>query len=170
MTDIVIEDGSIVTGANSYATISGVGVYADTYGNSDWSDATETVQNQSLFRGMRYIEGLSFKGDRQTEGQDLEFPRSDLYDRDGYLLDENTIPAKLVSAVYEATLSSLPDTDLELQSSRTRDDYKKKTDIAGVIVEEWYMSANGIRNSSRIIQDLLKGYLNSTTIVEVQRG
>ena len=170
MTDIIVEDGGIVTDANSYITVSGVGVYAETYGYSAWDSATDDVKTQSLLKGMRYIESLPFKGYRQTEDQALSFPRSELYDKDGYLVEESTIPSKLVNAVCEAAVACLPDAEVELQADRSRDDFRKKLNIAGVIIEEWYASANGIRNKNTIIFDLLSGYLKSSFIIEIQRG
>lgn len=170
MATIIVEDGSIVENANSYITVSGVGVYASDYGYTDWASATDAVKTQSLLKGMRYIEGLPFKGYRQTEDQSLEFPRSELYDRDGYLVDESTIPVKLVSAVCEAAIASLPTSELELQANKSRDDYLKKVNVADVVIEEWYASGNSVRNSSRVIYDLLVGFLKSSSIVEIMRG
>jgi len=167
---IVIEDGSVVLDANSYITVSGVDSYASDYGYSSWGTTTDTIKEQSLLRGMRYIEGLSFKGCRSTEDQSLAFPRSDLYDRDDYLIDSTTVPAKVISAVCEAAIMSLPTSDIDLQPSRSKDDYRKKIEIAGIVVEEWFADSTGIITNSKIIQDLLVGYLNSRFIVEVLRG
>ncbi len=170
MTEIIVEDGSVVANANSYVSVSGVDVYATDYGYSDWTSATDTVKTQSLLRGMRYIEGLNFKGTRANDDQKLAFPRYDLYDRDGYLIDDDVIPDRLIDAVCEAAICSLPDTDVDLQPTRSRDDYRKKVDVAGVVVEEWYASANGLRNNSRVIQDLLVGLVKNNVIVDVERG
>ena len=170
MTDIIIEDGSIVSGANSYITVSGVNVYASDYGYSDWDSASDTIKQQALFKGMRYIEGLSFKGTRQTEDQELAFPRSDLYDSDDYLIEEDTVPSKVIKALCEASILSLPDSDIILQPATDRDDYRKKLNIAGVIIEEWDTDRGLIRSKSIAINDILKGLVKSSFIVEVKRG
>ena len=170
MTDIIIEDGSIVSGANSYITVSGVNVYASDYGYSDWDSASDTIKQQALFKGMRYIEGLSFKGTRRTDDQELAFPRSGLYDRDDYLIEEDTIPSKVIKALCEASILSLPDSDITLQPATDRDDYRKKLNIAGVIIEEWDTDRGLIRSKSIAINDILKGLVKSSFIVEVKRG
>jgi hypothetical protein len=170
MTAIIVEDGSIVTGANSYVTVSGVGVYALDYGYTTWSTSTATVQTQSLFRGMRYIEGLNFKGFKSTEDQSLAFPRSDLYDKDGYLLEDDTIPLAIVNALCEATILSLPTSDVILQPATNQESYRTKLDIAGAIKEEWNTKGNAIRDKSTIITDMLKGLVYSNNIIVVERG
>lgn len=170
MTDIIIEDGSIVDNANSYVTISGVDVYATDYGYGDWASVSATIKQQAVFKGMRYIEGLSFKGTRQTEDQGLAFPRSDLYDSDDYLIEEDTVPNKVVKALCEASILSLPDSDIILQPATDRDDYRKKLNIAGVIIEEWDTDRGLIRNKSIAINDILRGLVKSNSIVEVERG
>jgi len=159
MTDIIVEDGSIVANANSYVTISGTDAYALDYAYADWTAATETVKTQSLFRGMRYIESLSFKGTKQTEGQAL----------DGYLIEDNTIPAQVVKATYEAAIICLPTSGIDLQPNKDADDYRTKLNIAGVVTEEWY-NRGRLTNKSTIITDLLKGLIKSSYIIEVQRG
>ena len=169
MTDVIVEDGTIVANANSYATISGVDTYALDFAYADWTAATETVKKQSLFKGMRYIESLSFKGTQQTEDQALEFPRSDLYDRNSYLMDEDFIPSGLINATYEAAIASLPTTTTDLQPSKNSDDYRTKLDIAGAVTEEWY-SRGRIKDRNTVITDFLRGYINSQYIVEIQRG
>lgn len=118
---------------------------------------------------MRYIEGLSFKGIRQTEGQALEFPRSDLYDRDGYLIEENTIPLSIIKALCEVCILSLPNSGVDLQPAVNSDDKRTKLVIADVITEEWKLGNIG-RERSTIVMDMLKGLVKSNSIVEVERG
>jgi len=166
---IIVEDGSIVSGANSYTTVSGVDSYATDYGYTDWTAVSSTIKTQSLLRAMRYIEGLSFKGIRQTEGQALEFPRSDLYDKDGYLIEENTIPLSIVKALCEVCILSLPGSDVDLQPAKNSDDKRTKLVIADVITEEWKLG-NISRERSTIVMDMLKGLVKSNSIVEVERG
>lgn len=169
MTDVIVEDGTIVANANSYTTISGIDLYAADLAYTDWLAATEEVKKQSLFKGMRYIESLSYNGVKLTQDQALEWPRADLYDRNGYLLAEDTIPTMLIKAVCEAAIISLPTSEVELQPNKDIDDYRTKLDIAGAVTEEWY-NRGRIKNKSTIIIDYLKGLIGSQFIVQVQRG
>ena len=170
MTAIIVEDGSIVTGANSYITVSGVGVYALDYGYTTWATTTATIQTQSLFRGMRYIEGINFKGFKSTEDQSLAFPRTELYDKDGYLIEDDSIPLAIIHALCEATILSLPTSDVILQPATNQESYRTKLDIAGAIKEEWDTKGRPIRDRSTIISDMLKGLIYSNTMIVVERG
>ena len=168
MADIIVEDGTIVDNSNSYVTVSGVDSYAVDYGYSDWTASSATVKGVALLKAMRYIEGLSFKGVRSTESQSLSFPRSDLYDKDGYLVADDSIPAVVVKATCECSILSLPTSDIELQPAQTSDDKRSKLNIADVITEEWRAGVS--RDKSTVVMDLLKGLVKSSTTIEVERG
>lgn len=173
MIDIIIEDGSIVEGANSYVTISGVNDYVDSYGyTTTWSgtDIDDTIRKQSLLKAMRYIEGLPFRGKKQTKEQPLEFPRSDIYDDDNYLFDENYIPPKLKSAVCEACILMLPNSDIDLQPIISKDDYTTAEKVSSAVAVYYDTKAGGYRTRSTIIEDLLKDIIKNKTIVEIKRG
>ena len=165
---IIVEDGTIVEYSNSYVTVSGVDSYAIDYGYSDWTASSTSVKGVALLKAMRYIEGLSFKGVRSTESQSLSFPRSDLYDKDGYLIADDSIPAVVVKAVCECSILSLPTSDIELQPAQTSDDKRSKLNIADVITEEWRAGVS--RDKSTVVMDLLKGLVKSSTTIEVERG
>jgi hypothetical protein len=170
---IIVEDGSIVTNANSYVSIADVTTYAENYGYlTTWSGTTvtDTIREQSLLRAMRYIEGLSWRGKRQTQDQGLEFPRSELYDDSNYLLADNTVPTKVANAVCEAVILSLPDSTIDLQAPTTKDDYKTGVRVQGAVQETWFTGGKPIRSKSTIIEDMLKGYLKNKIIVEIKRG
>ncbi len=169
MPTIIVEDGSIVENANSYTTVSGVDVYATDYGYTDWTAVSNTIKIQSLLRAMRYIESLSWKGVRSTADQPLEFPRSDLYDRDGYLIDETTIPLSVIKALCEVCILCLPNSDVDLQPALNSDNQRKKLVIADVITEEWQIGRI-VREKSTVVLDLLKGLINGSNIVAVERG
>lgn len=170
MSNIVVENGSIVSGANSYTTISGIDSYAADLGYSDWISATETNKVYSLFKGMRYIESFSFKGVRTTDGQSLSWPRAECYDKDGYLVEDDTIPSNLIKAVCEASIMCLPTSTVVLQPTITKDDYKSKVEIAGTITEEWDTNGRPLISRNNIINDLLQGYVKGRFVVDVYRG
>lgn len=72
---IVVEDGSIVTGANSYVTEAEFIAYADARGVTiGTADDPETL----LIKAVDYLESFSprFKGDRVERDQPLSWPRS----------------------------------------------------------------------------------------------
>lgn len=72
------EDGTGVTGANSYCNVA----YADAYfalaGNTTWAALDNTKKEQALYKGSQYIDiawGSVFPGSRWSETQGLAWPR-----------------------------------------------------------------------------------------------
>jgi hypothetical protein len=173
---IIVEDGSGVSGANSYVTVSGVGVYATTYGYTEWdTDAngdarTDAVKEQSLLRAMRYIEGLNWKGKTAVQGQALQWPRSEVYDRDQRLVDEDVVPQVVIDAVCEACMLSVPDSDINLQPNLTKDDYVNYEQVTGAVTVSYTLAGGPIAPRSAIIEDLLKGLLRSSNQLIGRRG
>lgn len=96
---LVVEDGTRVTGANSYVSLAEFKAWADSRAITYGTDAV--VQGQIL-RAMDYIESLAFVGFKETETQPLQWPRVNVV-IDGFGLDASTIPVELKRAVYEAT-------------------------------------------------------------------
>ena len=95
---LVQEDGSVVTGANTYVTLAEYKAWADDRGITYGTDAAVT---QQIYRAMDYIESLRFIGDKANENQPMQWPRLGAI-IDGYEVDGNEIPNLLKLAVYEA--------------------------------------------------------------------
>jgi hypothetical protein len=96
---IIIEDGSIVTGANSYVSEADLTAYATARGVT-LSGSTE----QLLIQAMDYIESQQFLGKKLTQAQPLQWPRSGVY-IDGYSVSSSTIPNELKTALMATAVS-----------------------------------------------------------------
>ncbi len=86
---IVIEDGSIVSGANSYVTEIELEDYAAARGYTLLEDAAILI-----VKSMDYTEVQPFGGFKYTADQPLQFPRENLK-IDGYLIAVDVIPNEL---------------------------------------------------------------------------
>ena len=71
---LIIEDGTIVDGANSFATAAELVIYADDYGLS--IPATTAEQERLLRRAALQMQALSWKGEIVSAAQSLSWPRS----------------------------------------------------------------------------------------------
>lgn len=96
---IIVEDGTIVTGANSYVSEAELTAYATARGLT-----LSTDTEQLLIRGMDYIEAQSYKGFKFTKTQPLQWPRAGVY-VDGYLVDADEIPTELKNGQMESALA-----------------------------------------------------------------
>jgi len=167
---IIVEDGTGVAGANSYVTVSGVGVYATDYGYTDWTDATATVQQQSLLRAMRYIEGLAWKGVKYDQTQALEWPRSEVYDKDERLVADDVVPVPVVEALCEACILCLPTSTINLQPNLTKDDFVNYEQVTGAVTVSYSVNEASLTNKSKIIESKLKGLVKSNFQITIKRG
>lgn len=96
---IVVEDGSIVTGANSYVTEAELTAYATARGVTLSGDTEEL-----LIRAMDYTENLSFRGVKVSSDQPLQWPRGYVV-VDGYGIDSDEIPDLLKNGQMQVAMA-----------------------------------------------------------------
>jgi hypothetical protein len=101
-----VEDGSGVTGANSYVTVAEAATYHLDRGNAAWAGAaSDTVRQGALVRATDYIEqtyGDDWKGEPVATDQALSWPRCGLCG-----VDTDEIPDRLKQAVCLLALEAL---------------------------------------------------------------
>ena len=100
-TAISQETGQQSSTANSYITLANYKTYRD----DRYGDALSTSDNAltlNIYQAMSYFETLNFLGEKASDEQALQFPRSGLrIDRYGINTDE--IPKQVLTALYELT-------------------------------------------------------------------
>ncbi|MBT4080297.1 MAG: hypothetical protein HN929_01940 [Chloroflexi bacterium] len=99
MATIVVEDGTGKTDSNSYISEADFSTYATDRGVT--ISGTVAVL---LIQAMDYIEEQPFKGDKGSDDQALQWPRSGVI-IDGYSVDTDAIPVKLTEALCEAAIA-----------------------------------------------------------------
>lgn len=105
--------------ANSYVTLAAADTYFETVPDSStWTDKTTDAKNRALISATRWIDALTFYGDRCTETQALKWPR-DNYTVDGVDLACTLIPEGIKVATYELARALANDTDAVTGSTGT---------------------------------------------------
>lgn len=104
VTVLTVEDGSIVTGANTYITADGWDTWATERGISH--SHNDAKIEHAILRAMDYFESLSFVGQKHEDNQPLQWPRDYVY-IDGYSVESDEIPKEVKAAMYEATKMEL---------------------------------------------------------------
>jgi len=113
---LVVEDGSVVAGANTYVTLAEFKAWADDRGITYGTDAAVT---QQIYRAMDYFERLQFIGNKANENQPLQWPRTEAL-IDGYYADATEIPAPVKTALYESiVVEAAGNSELEVQDRKT---------------------------------------------------
>ena len=100
----VVEDGTGLSGANSYASVTEALTYFNDVQNTTWTSASTSAQQAALVQASRYIDlrwGIKFPGQQLSPDQGLEFPRTGTHGLD------NSIPQLLKRAVYEYGVRAL---------------------------------------------------------------
>ena len=155
---LVVEDGSKVTGANTYITLAEFKAWADARGVNYSSDGHVT---ENILRAMDYIEELLFIGVKETRDQALQWPRVDVV-IDGYALDVGEIPKELKNAAYEL-VKAIIDGDNKLNPVE-RQVTKEKVDS----LEVTYKSNAGMQRHTPAVTRALRKLIRSP--MEVTRA
>ena len=94
---LTIENGTVVDGADSYATVEATQAFAAARGLE--LPATDTEVEQLLITAKDYLEGLraEYQGTKTAKENPLQWPRADVV-IDGFTVEEDEIPAELVAA------------------------------------------------------------------------
>ena len=95
MPDLVVEDGTIISGANSFVDLDHLDDYHEARGNTSWTSiANDETKEIAAIRGLVYLNSLNWKGYRSDKDQTTCFPRVGIEDADGYAWESNEIPWK----------------------------------------------------------------------------
>ncbi len=99
------------TSANSYVTLAAANTYFETVPDSStWINKTDDQKNRALISATRWIDALTFYGDRCAETQALKWPRNN-YTVDGIDLACTSIPDGVKTATYELARAFANDTE-----------------------------------------------------------
>ena len=115
---MIVEDGTGVVGADSYATVASADAYHLARGNAAWASATNTQKEAALINASAYLDAAyNFIGHRATTTQGLQWPRIvDAYSGgasayqsppNGWLPAGQWPPTGVINATYELALRAL---------------------------------------------------------------
>lgn len=144
---LVIEDGSGVSGANSYITANEWDAWATARGISH-SHSTTAIEH-FILRAMDYFETLNFLGRKATDSQPLQWPRVEVV-IDTYSIDSDEIPLEVKKAVYE-----LVKLESDGDSKLTPQDRQAEKEKIGEI-EVTYSASASMRRSTPAVSYALK--------------
>ena len=100
---LIVEDGNIVTGANTYVSEAGFATYLADRGLTLSGD--NGTAEQVIIIGMDYIETRQYQGMKSTKEQGTQWPRIGVV-VDGYDIDSDEIPSDLIIAQYEVAFAT----------------------------------------------------------------
>jgi hypothetical protein len=116
---LIVEDGSVVPGAESYISVADADTYHANRGNAAWADFDDDAKEGYLRNAtdaMIQMYRLRWKGSRMEQAQVLDFPRGYLYLQPfikgalypygtfPYMLPNNVVPDLVKNACAELAL------------------------------------------------------------------
>lgn len=106
---LIVEDGSIVTGAESYATVADASNYHTVRGNTAWAALTTDALREAALRRatdyMRQAYRSRWQGYKVNEDQALDWPRYGV-EVEGYAVDSDIVPTEIKNACAELALKA----------------------------------------------------------------
>jgi hypothetical protein len=103
---LTVEDGSIVSGAESYVSVADADAYFTKMANAVWT-GDDTVKEAALRRSTQYLDSeYLFKGNRVQMTQALRWPRTGLV-VDDVIIPFTVVPEPIRTACMELAVRSL---------------------------------------------------------------
>lgn len=140
--------------SNSYATAIELVIYAGNRGIIINGNSEEL-----LIEAMDLIEGYTYKGDKKTDEQALQWPRYSV-EVDGYYVLNTTIPRQLKEGQYEAALALDAGSDLLETLGRAT-----KSEKVGELTVTYMDAASDSIQVKKITNKIRKLLISNTTRV-----
>lgn len=179
-----VETGAIVAGANAYMTVAQYRTHHTDRGRAALitdTGQTDVLVQAAIIKATDYIDkrfGRRFRGDRKQREQMLEYPRTDAWDDDDFILPE--MPNQLLKATAEyAWLSTQLETELAPIPDGTTGIVEELSEKVGPIATTTKFARRPVTDTGNLIQSLpeypqadlwLEELLESSSSREFRRG
>lgn len=107
MATLVLEDGTGITAANSYAEAADITAILEVNptATATWTALTAAQMDDYAIWASQYLDDyFDWRGYKTVETSGLRWPRCGVYDRDSILIAEDEIPEQLKQAVAETAV------------------------------------------------------------------
>jgi hypothetical protein len=171
---LIAEDGTIVTGANSYSTREAASAYHAARDNSAWFGLTSAEMDAALIKATDYLTqkyNARWKGIKINLTQPLDWPRAGVVTEDfrdpttgpssiirdqlSFLFPEDEVPQEVVDSTAILALETI-EGDLLASQSRGGDIKRVKAGSAEV---EWFQNASSDSRNFPAVDDSTSGLL-----------
>ena len=163
---LVVEDGTGLSTAESYQAVAAISTFLDLHhppaDKTAWDLLTTAQMEQMCREGTQYLDltfGQRWKSVRTNEVQALDWPRTGVEDRDGYVIDEDVLPADLLKAHSEATWRASTATMIPDIAAPVGDIQAEEVKIGQLKVKTEYTGGGSASPSyaiiKRYVQDLI---------------
>jgi hypothetical protein len=169
-TTLIIEDGTVVTDANTYYSLASADDYFEKRGNTTWIAYANDTKTYALIKACQYMDTLTWNGVKSLSDQGLAWPRIGTVDEDGYAINSNEIHKRIKWAQAEIAYRFVLDTDVEPDIAAGSGAIKSEQ--VDVIRVEYFASRSVYKTYTRVnsLLDPFLKYGGSSCIIPLIRG
>lgn len=163
---LVIENGSIVAGADSFAEASELVTYAANFGRT--IPGTEAAQESLLRRAYLEMLALPWKGGAVSPDQTGSWPRYDVM-RNGWLVASDSIPAQ-IKAGQMALATEIHADDID--KPELRKGAVTKNRVEGAVEQQYAAAPASLAKPASVRQSIAQfsGFLESSSQIKLSRA
>ena len=185
---ITVEDGTIVTGANSFVSLADWKLHADNRGRVYTGTYDDETIKAALIKMADYLNSMPWFGFKTDRPNPMSWPRYGntdqglgnwwnqlrypltyfvgVLDRDGFWIGLEEVPKEVINAQCEGAWLILAGKDLEPSLDRGGQIIREKYDV----IEFQYASGAQVTTEFKAITNRLKGLLKSANSMVITRG
>lgn len=127
------EDGTGISGANSFTTLAAAVAFWDDRGApAAWASAGGGDRQKALVKATDYLNSLDrfpYRGTKATRAQRLQWPRVGATERNGSAIPDNEVPVEVAEATAAVAALILAGVDLQPVLKRGGAIRRKRTDV-----------------------------------------
>lgn len=154
---LIVEDGTGLSNANSYASVSDADAYFAARSHPNWVGST-AAKEAALLKATQYLDTkYLWRGTIFSSEQSLNIPRSNFYDVNGRDLSEK-VPTVVKNATCELALIALTET---LSPTVSTDNYVKSKKVGEL--EIVYRDGAVVKKQFSFVDELLYGLYQGKT-------
>lgn len=163
---LIIEDGSIVAGADSFATAAELVTYAANFGKT--IPATEAAQESILRRAALEMQAIAWNGTIVNMDQSLSWPRYDVY-RGEWLLPMDEIPVQIKSGQMALAAEIYAD---DLAPPELKKGAVTKNRVEGAVEQQYAAAPSSLTRPASIRQSYahFAGFMTSRNQIKLVRS
>ena len=174
MATFLVEDGTGYSNTNSYLEIVDADEIISNYGNSAlWLAATDDAKETALRQATRYLDlHYLWSGYKVAQDQALQWPRYEMYDEDGWLVDYTVIPNRLKEACAYLAIKVIDGNTL-LEDFVNNSKVKRTKDVIGPITEEReYIVGESPDTTYQVVDKLVYSFVygDDSGVVDLERA
>ena len=170
MSLLIVEDGTGVANANAYINTDYADTYLSSLGISAWDNYSVPVKEKAIIEATQTIDLVyNFSGVVTKDDQDLEFPRTDCYDKKrNIFLPPSIIPVNLKNATAELAYTRISSNEALIESSGS--EILKREKVGSLEVERFNQSSFQLTAKFKKVTNFLERYTEMARQKELSRG